>query len=103
MRISGSVACPGDEDWIHAHGDCCHQVGAIVRWEASQGPLDVGLFDEEGQPLPLNQPGDIVQHKPGEVRLLRARHGGTFLIRIRTSGAVAVPYSMEVLAPVFVR
>ncbi|MCY1077030.1 hypothetical protein [Archangium lansingense] len=103
LQLTGSVACPGDADWIHAYGDCCYQAGVVVRWDASLGPLDVELLDEKGHPLPLNRPGDLAQHKPGEVRLLRAEHGGHFLVRIRASGTVAVPYSVAVFAPVFVR
>ncbi|ATB40106.1 hypothetical protein CYFUS_005554 [Cystobacter fuscus] len=103
LRLEGRVACPGDEDWIHAYSDCCNPSGARVRWDASRGPLEVELLDSEGNPLPLGAPGDIVQRQPGEVYLLRAEYGGRFLVRVRTSGEVAVPYSVELFAPVFVR
>ncbi|WP_155893937.1 hypothetical protein [Cystobacter fuscus] len=102
-RQEGRVACPGDVDWIHAHADCCNPSGARVRWDASLGPLEVELLDSEGNPIPLGAPGDIVQRQPGEVYLLRAEYGGRFLVRVRTSGEVAVPYSVELFAPVFVR
>lgn len=102
LRLEG-VACPGDVDWIHAHADCCNPAGAVVRWDASRGPLEVELLDGKGAPLPLSAPGDIVQRQPGEVHLLRAEHGGSFLVRVRASGAAAVPYSIELSAPVFVR
>jgi hypothetical protein len=103
LRLERQVACPGDEDWIHAHADCCNPAGARVRWDASLGPLEVELLDSEGNPLPLCAPGDIVKRQPGEVHLLRAEHGGPFLVRVRASGKVAVPYSVELFAPVFVR
>lgn len=45
LKLEGKVACPGDEDWIHAYGDCCYEAGAVVRWDASAGPLEVVLFD----------------------------------------------------------
>ncbi|ATB40098.1 hypothetical protein CYFUS_005546 [Cystobacter fuscus] len=61
------------------------------------------LFGSEGDPLPLSAPGDLDQRQPGEVCLLRAECGGPFLVRVRTSGEVAVPYSVELFAPVFVR
>lgn len=102
-RLEGQVACPGDADWIHAYADCCNPSGARVRWDASRGPLEVELFDSEGNPIPLGAPGDIVQRQPGEVYLLRAEYGGRFLVRVRAPDAVAVPYSVELFAPVFVR
>ncbi|ATB28689.1 hypothetical protein [Melittangium boletus] len=102
MRFNGQVACPGDADWIHAHADCCNPSGARVRWDASRGPLEVELFDSEGDPLPLSAPGDIDQRQPSEVYLLRAKYGGPFLVRVQAPGAVAVPYSVELFAPVFV-
>ncbi|WP_257455802.1 hypothetical protein [Archangium lipolyticum] len=103
LKLEGRVACPGDADWIHAHGDCCYPSGAVVRWDAALGPLEVELLDGKGNPLPLSAPGDIVQHQAGEVRLLRAEHGGPFFVRVRATGAAAVPYSVDVSAPVFVR
>ncbi|WNG49545.1 hypothetical protein F0U60_39565 [Archangium minus] len=102
LRLEG-VACPGDADWIHAHVDCCNPSGAVVRWDASLGALEVELLDNKGSPLPLSAPGDTVQRQPGEVRLLRAEYGGSFLVRVRAEGAAAVPYSLELTAPVFVR
>jgi len=103
LKLEGSVACPGDADWIHAHADCCNPSGAVVRWDASLGSLEVDLLDSGGVPLPLSAPGDIVQRQPGEVHLLRAEYGGPFLVRVRAGGSAAVPYSVEVFAPVFVR
>ena len=103
LRLEGRVACPGDEDWIHAHADCCEQAGAIVRWDAARGPLEVELLDDKGAPIPLNAPGDIAQRLAGEVHLLRAQHGGPFLVRVRAGGEAAVPYSVDLFAPVFVR
>jgi hypothetical protein len=103
LKLEGQVACPGDEDWVHAYADCCHPAGVRVRWEAAQGALEVDLLDVEGAPLPLDAPGDLAQRTPGEVLLRRASHGGPFLVRIRSGGAGAVPYSVELTAPVFVR
>ncbi|QRO01264.1 hypothetical protein JRI60_20660 [Archangium violaceum] len=103
LKLEGRVACPGDADWIHAHGDCCYPSGAVVRWDAALGALEVELLDGKGSPLPLGAPGDIVQRQAGEVRLLRAEHGGTLLVRVRAAGAAVVPYSVDVFAPVFVR
>lgn len=102
-RQEGRVACPGDVDWLHAHADCCNPSGARVRWDASRGPLEVELLDAKGNPLPLGAPGDIDQRQPGEVYLLRAEYGGPFLVRVQAPGAVEVPYSVELFAPVFVR
>ncbi|QRK08420.1 hypothetical protein JQX13_52370 [Archangium violaceum] len=102
LRLEG-VACPGDADWIHSHADCCNPAGAVVRWDASRGPLEVELLDDKGAPLPLSAPGDILQRQPGGVHLLRAEHGGPFLVRVRAGGETAVPYSVELSAPVFVR
>jgi hypothetical protein len=102
-KLEARVVAAGDTAWIHAYVDCCHQAGAIVRWDASQGPLDVELFDPQGQPLAWGAAGDIVQRQPGEVRLLRGAHGGSFLVRVRASGRTPVTYSTEVYAPVFVR
>lgn len=103
LKLDRRVACPGDEDWIHVYGDCCYPAGAVVRWDATRGALEAELLDSEGKPLPLNAPGDTVQRQPGEVRLLRAEHGGDFLVRVRAVGAETVPYSVDVFAPVFVR
>ncbi|WP_434379621.1 hypothetical protein [Melittangium boletus] len=74
-----------------------------MHWEAARGALEVDLLDVEGRPLPLDAPGDVAQRAAGEVRLLRAEHGGAFLVRIQAPGAVAVPYTVELFAPVFVR
>lgn len=101
--LEGQVACPGDADWLHAYGDCCHPAGVRVRWEAARGALAVDLLDVEGVPLPLNAPGDVTERTPGEVRLIQAEHGGPFLVRIRSEGAAALPYTVELTAPVFVR
>ncbi|EPX56805.1 hypothetical protein D187_007240 [Cystobacter fuscus DSM 2262] len=101
LSLPGRVACPGDEDWIHARADCCSASGARVSWDAAQGPLEVELLDAAGAPISLDAPDDIVQRQPGEVYLLRARYGGSFLVRVRTPAAVAVPYSVEVFAPFY--
>jgi hypothetical protein len=103
LKLDGQVACPGDTDWLYAHGDCCHPAGVRVRWAAARGALEVDLLDVEGVPLSLDAPGDLAQRTPGEVRLMRASHGGPFLVRIRAGGAAAVPYTVELSAPVFVR
>lgn len=102
LKLEGQVACPGDTDWLYAHSDCCNPAGVQVRWEGGRGALEVDLLDVEGVPLPLDAPGDLVQRTPGEVRLLRASHGGPFLVRLRSKGT-AVPYTVELSAPVFVR
>jgi hypothetical protein len=103
LKLEGKVACPGDEDCIHAYADCCFEGGAVVRWDASAGSLDVELFDKEGRPLPLSAPGDVVLRQPGEVRLLWAEAGGYFFVRVRSTEAVNVPYSVDLLASVFIR
>jgi hypothetical protein len=101
--LEGRVACPGDTDWIQAWVDCCHPGGAIVRWDASRGPLEVDLLDAQGQPIPLGGPGDTVQRQPGEVHLLRAELQDRFFVRVRAGGEAAVPYTVSLFAPVFVR
>ncbi|MBM7116024.1 hypothetical protein [Archangium primigenium] len=103
LTLEDQVARPGVANWLHAWGDCCHPAGVRVHWEAARGALEVDLLDVEGRPLPLDAPGDIAQRAAGEVRLLRAEHGGAFLVRIQAPGAVAVPYTVELFAPVFVR
>lgn len=103
LALEGQVACPEDTDWLHVYADCCHPAGVLVRWEAARGALEVDLLDVEGVPLPLDAPGDLVQRTPGEVRLMRAEHGGPFFVRLRAVGAAAVPYTVELSAPVFVR
>ncbi|OJT21919.1 hypothetical protein BO221_24510 [Archangium sp. Cb G35] len=103
LKLDGQVACPGDTDWLYAYADCCHPAGVSVRWEAARGALEVDLLDAEGVPLSLDAPGDLAQRTPGEVRLMRASHGGPFLVRIRPGSEAAVPYTVELSAPVFVR
>lgn len=103
LKLDGQVACPGDTDWLYAYADCCYPAGVRVRWEAARGALEVDLLDVEGVPLSLDAPGDLAQRTPGDVRLMRASHGGPFLVRIRSGGAAAVPYTVELSAPVFVR
>ncbi|WP_225412425.1 hypothetical protein [Stigmatella hybrida] len=102
LVLEGRVACPGDADWIQAWVDCCHPAGAVVRWDASRGPLEVELLDSSGQPIPLSEPGDTVQRQPGEIRLLRAELQNVFFVRVRAGGAAAVPYTVSLIAPVFV-
>ncbi|MET0402264.1 MAG: hypothetical protein ABW123_07655 [Cystobacter sp.] len=105
LEVTGLTACLEDEDWIPAYSDCClsDPSGAVVRWDASVGPLEVDLVDSKGVVLPPSGPHDINERRPGEARLLRAKHrGGGFLVRIRASGAVSVPYSVELYAPVLV-
>jgi hypothetical protein len=100
FRAEGLTACLGDEDWIHISPECCAS-GAIVRWDASVGPLEVDLFDSNGTLLSLNGPDDVVERQPGEVRLIQG-HGPShrhLLVRVRASGAVSVPYSVDLIAP----
>lgn len=105
LEVTGLTACLEDEDWIPAYSDCClsDPSGAVVRWDPSVGPLEVDLVDSKGVVLPPSGPNDINERRPGEARLLRAKHrGGVFLVRIRASGAVSVPYSIDLYAPVLV-
>ncbi|MFY0577605.1 hypothetical protein ACN28S_27710 [Cystobacter fuscus] len=74
--------------------------GPLGRFAGASGG---GALRLRGKPDPAGRTGDIVQRQPGEVYLLRAEYGGRFLVRVRTSGEVAVPYSVELFAPVFVR
>jgi hypothetical protein len=102
-KHTGLTACLEDEDWIPAFSDCClsDPSGAVVRWDTSVGPLEVDLVDGDGVALPPSSPNDINERRPGEARLLRVKHrGGGFFIRVRASGTVSVPYSIDVYATV---
>ncbi|MET0403822.1 MAG: hypothetical protein ABW123_15535, partial [Cystobacter sp.] len=85
LLLEERVVGPGATDWIRGYSDSCEtcQAGAVVHWEAAQGSLDVELFDPEGRPLVWGAPGEVVERRPGEARLLRPSHPGAFFVRIR--------------------
>jgi hypothetical protein len=101
VKVEGMTACLDDEDWLLGNtlDRTKDPTGAIVRWDASVGPLEVELLDAEARTIPLNHPGDIQERQPGEARLLSAQYVGLFFVRVRASGTVSVPYSVDVYAP----
>jgi hypothetical protein len=102
VEVSGLVACPADPDLLLAYGDCCQPAGVTVRWDGTEGDLQIELLDSSGEPYSLDESGDVRERSKGYVRLWRATHGGYFFVRVKSLGK-RVRYSAEVLARVYIR
>ena len=100
MTFRDRMACKADDDFYYAHADCCNQAGTLVTWDPADGQLDVAFLDQSGSPIAL-EASDVAERKPGSVRLLKAKHGGDFYVRIRSVKSNAVPYTVQIFAQVF--
>jgi hypothetical protein len=95
LQLGLLMACAGDPDYIYAYADCCQQFGAKVTWDPAHA-LTVELLGQNGQPLAL----DVEERTPGQARLYVSSGGGYFFVHVRSMGA-DVPFSVELLAPVY--
>ncbi len=100
--IDALVAEAGGEDWISFYSDCCMTTGAMVVFDASLGNVKLRLYDAQGNLVPVSDPNVFTRRGRGWRGIGIRDTGGYFYARVWTEGAVDVPYSVRMLASVYV-
>ena len=91
-------------DWYRGYADCCPGYGVTVTWDAGFGSLKVSLYDAALNELTADAGLELVDIRPGYVKLIDMDRGGYFFARVSGVAAphsVNVPYSLTLQAPVF--
>ena len=102
VAVDGQVACPADDDVLHAYADCCTPAGAEVRWDPAQGALEVELLDGTGAVMALGA-ADVIMRGAGRIELRKADYGGDFYVRVQNASGRPIDYAVTVYAMVYVR